>query len=477
MIIPAHIRAAAIDETWRRGDLSYLFHAGQRVLDKHYRDCSPRGKLIVANISRQFGKTAYGVKKSIETALRIPMAQIRVGTAFLSDLVKFIEPAFEKFLHDCPEDLKPEYNRSQHAYRFPNGSVIYLVGIDKNPNGLRGATLDFAFLDECGFIDSLALKTIYISVLLPATLHRPNAKILMASTPPDEPGHQFLEYMRQATAAGTYIEMDVYKNPMLSPAQIATMCSEVGGKDSAAWRREFLCEPVIDLERLIIPEWKTEYCQEVEPNAPYHHLWHRYVALDIGMVDWTALLFGYYDFKKAQLIIEDEFQIKGKDLTSLVLADAVKAKEKDLWGNAECGNGKVFRRIADNNNLILLNDMSSAHNVHFAPTTKDDLHAMVGEVREFVAAGRLLVHPRCRRLLACLQYGLWDSKRKGFGRQNEEVGHNDALAALVYMIRNLARNSNPIPPGFGFTPDKAWMGHVDTDSHNAKAIKKLFARR
>lgn len=471
-MVPAHIRAAAIDETWRRGDLSYLFHSGQRVLDKHYRDSAPRGKLIVANIARQFGKTAFGVIKSIEAALRIPKAQIRVGTAFLSDLVKFIEPAFDKFLEDCPEDLKPVYNKSEHSYRFPNGSVTYLVGIDKNPNGLRGATLDFAFLDECGFIDSLALKTIYVSVLLPATLHRPNAKIFMASTPPEEPGHQFIDYMRLAVSKGAYIEMDVFKNPMLTQKQIEEICAEVGGPDSAAWKREFLCQPVIDLERLIIPEWKQSYVQEVEPDPTYHHLWHRYVALDIGMVDWTALLFGYYNFKTATLVIEDEYQIKGKDLTSQVLAEAVRAKEKELWGSL-----KVFRRIADNNNLILLNDMSTAHNVHFAPTTKDNLHAMVSEVREFVNAGRLLVNPRCWRLLACLQYGLWDAKRKGFARQNEEVGHNDALAALVYMIRNLSQNSNPIPAGYGYTYDKAFIGRIDRDSNNAKVIKNMFKKR
>lgn len=38
------------------------------------------------------------------------------------------------------------------------------------------------------------------------------------------------------------------------------------------------------------------------------------------------------------------------------------------------------KRIADNNNVILLQDMSLMHGVHFAPTNKDTLMAMVNEV-------------------------------------------------------------------------------------------------
>jgi hypothetical protein len=77
-----------------------------------------------------------------------------------------------------------------HYYIFPNGSRIKLVGLDKNPNGLRGNTLDLIVIDECGFVTNL--DYIYKSVIIPATLHRPNCKIIMISTPPSTPAHPLL---------------------------------------------------------------------------------------------------------------------------------------------------------------------------------------------------------------------------------------------------------------------------------------------
>ena len=126
----------------------------------------------------------------------------------------------------------------------------------------------------------------------------------------------------------------------------------------------------------------------------------------------------------------------------------LKKREKELWLKDEKTGEtlSVFKRPADNNDRIVLNDIGSLHGLYFFPTKKaDSLEAMVNEVRLFISAGKLKVSPSCTQLLGCLKYGIWDKNRKAFER-SEVYGHYDAFAALMYLIRNLDLQTNPIPP-------------------------------
>jgi hypothetical protein len=122
------------------------------------------------------------------------------------------------------------------------------------------------------------------------------------------------------------------------------------------------------------------------------------------------------------------------------LAAQLKAKEVALWGES----AEVYKRIADNNNLIIINDLSVTYRMPFIPTNKEYLEEMVNKVRVWVAQGKLIVHPRCKMLLGCLRHGIWNKHRNAFER-SRTYGHYDHLAALVYLIRNVDTTTNPIP--------------------------------
>lgn len=102
---------------------------------------------------------------------------------------------------------------------------------------------------------------------------------------------------------------------------------------------------------------------------------------------------------------------------------------------------------------------------------------MVNEVRIWVAAGRVKIHPRCKQLIGCLRYGIWDNKRTQFARSGA-YGHFDALAALVYLIRNIDINSNPVPAHYGLTQDNWVLDQEEAQrSANAQAIMSIFKPR
>lgn len=455
-------RQKAIREKWHRGDIKYLLHSGQKVIQAKME--ASTGQLFVANVSRQFGKSYWAVTCAVQLAMRKKGSRIKYATAFHTDLVEFIIPTFQSVLEDCPFHLRPVWKVHGSKWCFPNGSEIKLVGLDRTPNSLRGNVIDMIIIDEAGFVENL--DYIYSSVIIPATTHRPDCKIILISTPPATPAHPFVEFIQRAEPQNAYIRMEVYDNPRINEVDIERLARAVGGKHTTTFRREFLCELILDEDLALIPEFSDDIVGEL-PISIYHELYHKYVGMDLGRRDHTALVFGYYDFKQAVLQIEDEITMAGPTWTTVTLKDEVIAKEQALWGDH-----KPFRRISDNNNPHLIMDLNALYGVHFVETSKESLEAMVNEVRIMVGSGHIRIHPRCKMLIGCLKYGLWDKNRKEFAR-NKIYGHFDHLAALIYLVRNLAKNSNPIPIDFGHDHTRSWMGHVKDDVRHSRNARTL----
>ena len=452
-----------IADGWRRGILLHLLHDGQKIIQKCYEESS--GQLFVANVSRQFGKSYWAVTKCIELANKKPKARIKYATAYQSDLTEFILPTFHEVLKDCPEYLKPKYKVQGSKWVFPNGSEIKLVGLDKSPNSLRGNVIDLIVIDEAGFVENL--QYVYSSIIVPATLHRPNCRIIFISTPPSTPAHSFGDFIQLAESQGSYVKLAIYDNPRITEADIERMAVAMGGRQTTTFRRECLCELVLDEDLALVPEWNDCLIQEPEYDA-FHKFYHRYVGMDLGRKDHTAIIFGYYNFKQACLYVEDELTMAGPSWTTVTLKDEILAKEQLCWGEA-----KPFRRISDNNNPHLVLDLNSLYDVHFLETSKESLEAMVNEVRIMIGTGHIKISPKCKMLIGCLKYGLWDKNRKEFAR-NKVYGHFDHFAALMYLVRNLAKNSNPIPADFGFENHRSWMGNLNKQSPNAQAIQNAL---
>ena len=364
---------------------------------------------------------------------------------------------------DAPHDLKPEWVAFDSVYKFPNGSMIHMAGTDKgNAESLRGTSSDLNIIDEAGFCSDL--DYILRSILMPQTLTTGGTTI-MASTPPKTPAHDFFEIAHECKDNGDYQEFTIYDNETLTPEIIELYAKESGGFDSSTFRREYLCKWEIESSAAVIPEWKEEYSATLQPSE-FTAYYHRYTAMDLGVRDLTAGCLGYYDFKRGVLHVEHEFEMGGPDMTTPKLAEMIRLKETECFGDI-----KPYRRISDNNNLMLLQDLGTLHGMHFAPTNKDNLHAMVNELRLMVNAGRVIIHPRCVRTIGSVQYAVWDDHRKEFAR-SKTYGHFDHLAALIYLVRNLDQSTNPIPETHGLGFNHFYEGALQKTKH--ASLKKAI---
>lgn len=440
-------------QCYLRGLLNYKLHAGQLVIDELYNKVNR--KLFVANCSRRFGKSFWVVVKLLSTAYKSKTKSV-IATAFKSDLIEFILPLFETVLEDCPEDLKPIYNKQRGVFTFYNGSEIRCVGLDKNPKGLRGNKINgLIAIDEAAFVNDL--DQIYSQVLVPTTMYS-DAKIIFISTPPKSPGHPFVKMCEKAKQENSYIKLSIYDNPMVTPEDIEQ--AKVECLTQSDFLREYCGEFVLDDVSAIVPEFNLNHVS-TNTRDEYFKYYHKYVCFDIGVRDPTFFLFAYWDFKKQCLMIEFENELKSEEVLTPNIAKVIR-ETSDYT--------EFYKEICDSNNLILVQDLNALHGRKVVPTSKTDLLTMVSDLRTAFKNNQINIHPRCEKLINQLQTGIWSKDKTKFERLNGH--HFDAIAALIYLWRGINKEENPISVYHNFDPANMIM-----PNQQPHPLTKLFKKR
>jgi hypothetical protein len=454
---------------WQIGELGYRLRNGQKRVRQQIAQIHARFIEAYLECTRRFGKSTYGLIWLSEYCIKNPgsvsafFAPVKEGLKdFIGDFNLPDSPIGSAF-KDCPEDLLPTLDHSL-TLTFPNGSKIIFRGSNNQQHRVRrGNSLRRVYVDEARDVDDL--DNLIGSVVIPS-LFLTDGRLLIGSTPADTEEHPLFAIKQAAEKEGRWIKYDIlearrYDPDIFTDARIQTFREAT--KDPVAWQREYMALWVKDPTKIIIPEWNDAQAVKIERDE-FFPFYHKYAALDSGVADKTAGLLGYYDFKQAKLVIEDEFVLQGEEVRTDRIAEAFKMREEMLGYQAThrkeemrklAQHERVFRRVADNDNLILVNDLNSLYGLDFFPTRKDDLPAQINLVREWAKNGRILVNPRCVELLGCLRNAIWDKNREKLAK-SKTYGHFDALMALVYLVRNVDTHTNPIPVNFG----KSWATHA-----------------
>lgn len=402
-----------VELAWLTGCLDYKLRPEQQVL-KDLLDKSGR-ELVVPNIARKIGKTTTCSTFAIEQAIQ-KKQHIRYATAFLSDLQEFLLPIFDLILADCPEHLMPKYKAFNKTYMFPNGSVIKLVGLDKNKNGLRGNIIDILIVDEAAFVSNL--EYLYKSVIIPATKNRP-FKLIFPSTPPESPEHFWArELLHKAKDRNTYIEMTLDADKSLDPAERKRLLDEVGGEQSATAQREYFCRIIVDATRAVAPNFDPKV--HVFDYEPEHVKWM--VFGDTGAKDKTVFLKVGFDHSTRLIHFRDELVAPQGLPTSEIVR-----LYKEKWGTA----------------MPLVLDCAEQLRIDYAglglsagSPLKDDFGAGILLLDNTWFNNRAVVHPDCKLLVRTLEAGLLNKTRTDYER-TESLGHCDAAAAAIYALRGV----------------------------------------
>lgn len=464
----------AIELLWRKGVLHWKLDINQKVM-YDFSQNKP-DKIIVIGSSRRIGKTFFLVTLAIETCLRRDNAIVKFIAPTVKDIKRIIAPLVREITEDCPLDIKPSYNTQDHVYRFKNGSEIQLAGTENGrAESIRGNQADLCLIDEAGFCDDL--DYIVKSILIPTTTTT-KGKIIMASTPPRSPDHPFMSFMGHAEAENRFIKRTIYDNPRLSPEDIKEIADSVGGVDSVDFKREYMVEMITSEDDAVVPEFNDNLQKSIVREVERPAFFDNYVSMDIGGRDFTAIVFGYYDFLNNTVVIEDELIFKGKEILTDNIAAQIKSKESFLWTNPMTAEVKTpTLRISDNNNIILINDLATKYGIGFVPTLKDDKDAALNNMRIMLKSGKIIINPRCKNLIFHLKGATWNSARTKYTR-SAGGGHWDMIDALVYLLRNINFSKNPYPQGYEYRHSGNPVFYTNQEQTNLssfeKGIKDIF---
>lgn len=440
-------RKEAIKELWYRGILSYKLHPIQQKMLNSY--MSLNNEITVIAAGRRSGKSFLLCVLAIETCLKNPNSIVKYVCPRKNMVKTILQPAMNSILSDCPPELKPEFKYNAYVYEFPNGSQIQMSGTDNGHHeNIRGGSSNLWIVDEAGFCDELDYV---VKTILAPTADTTGGRGIISSTPSKDTEHEFIKkYMEPAEEKGELIKYTVYDNPLLSKAKLEEIINRYSLKEKdPEFRREYLCEVVRSDEMHVVPEFTKELEQEIVKEWKRPAFFDSYVSMDLGGKDMTVLLFSYYDFRNGVIVIEDELAVPGQEVRLDKIAKDIKNKEIDLFTNVMSGEFKApYLRISDNNNLILLNDLNTKHNIMFIPTRKDNKEAALNTMRIKLAEKKIIIHPRCVTLIKHLRSTYWKKNRKDYERL-ADGSHGDALDCLCYLVRNVQEYRNPFPPGYG----------------------------
>lgn len=387
------------------------------------------------------------------------------------DAQEIVAPLIEEICRTAPFEVK--YDRQQSKFIFPGKGQIRLFGCDNKAkaNRGRGSGAHLVLIDEAGFVPTL--DYVLHSIVAPQTLTT-RGRVILASTPSDEPDHPFTQLAEKAESQGFYVRKTIYDNPRLTPQEIDQYIADDASimgmtvdefKQSDVYKREHLALRVIDTNLVVVPEWHGQFAHQDRPE-----FYDAYVSLDLGGVDPHGILFGYWDYANQCLVIEDELLLRDGEDTETI-CNRVKTKEQLLWGvDAWDGTLRAAQEQAgiihglDNKKQPYLRvcDMGGPKldlkidGVWFLPTEKQDKWQVIAQVRAMIRAGQIKISSKCRNLDRHLRTTMWQSEKTiTYRRKNGE--HGDLVDALVYMVRNLRRTRDPRPVRFGVDYENTWL--------------------
>lgn len=468
------------------------------------------------DISRQRGKSWKWTCVAVAWCHCFPGQSVKYLAQFGTSVRGIIAPTIALLIADMPPEFRPKHrgteaiheDKQDHKWHFPHRrggeSVLHATGANnQHYKALRGPRAHWLIQDECAFYDDFDDVQSALRPMLTTTL----GACVYPTTPPVTPAHPYERTFLALKAAGRISHHTIHNHPRLSPEDIQRLLEREAArmgmdlrafKRTTFYRREYLCLHVLEESRALIPEWNAPLDDAADDllavtlgstltlEVPRPVLYETYTSADFGFTRHpTAVLFAYWDFPAARLVVVDELGPLYRTRTDQ-LAKAYREKMAELWpssGSApflqstKVEGGFWAPRVAigdkGGRGEEVLTELAKEHGLAWTGAVKEaDLEVMVNDVRRLVSASKLVVHPRCKNLLKQLATGLWADKSRSDFEESAE-GHLDFIAALVYLVRAVDRQSNPIPVGYGTDPANTIV--VDSMQRGgSRALEEVF---
>jgi hypothetical protein len=447
-------------------------------------------RIFVMDISRRWGKTFLVALIFVEDLIRNRGWIKTYATAYLKDVAEIVIPMIEDICEDAPHDVRPIYRGSykgiDDVYVFPSsGSLLKLVGIDKNPRGLRGRGSHGYAITEAGRVPKLAST---IGSVIYSQFMRPQfrkATLILESNAPDDPEHDFDRiFIPDAEARGAYVFKTIDDNEAITEDMKLEFLAASDAIDPEITQLEYYGKRIRSPKKMVCAEFNEE--RHVVKPGPIPRYCRAFSALDPGGDrDPCGLLLGYWDFARAKLVIVASHM--QNNMRTNEIAEWFIEQEMRFWGmprtegpeelNKRHRNtkfhhskgwkfdtpehavtywdGTMFKpnpcnRVSDIDPLAV-GDLAVIYDMPFAKAEKYDSETAQNAVRTAFLRDQIEIWDNSGPLAMQCKRGTWRFDREGRRvdwASSDALGHLDCYACLVYMWRDVQhyRYLDPTPP-------------------------------
>ena len=467
---PAKARAILRELSKRKGQQPQWFNPDFKAQNDFIQDDA---KLKAVQCTRRAGKSygagLYAFKEAFETP--------GVSVAIIGLTRDSIKRIFMKdILHTINENLQLSAtpNKSDLTWTLPNGSIIYLIGIDNNTddmNKLLGQKLKLAIVDEAAFY-RIDLEKLVYEVLKPAMIDH-DGTIALISTTSHLTSSLYYDITQDQKKGWSIHKWTASDNPYISEAwgkEIEILKeNEPNIVNIPHFQRMYMNQWVIDMDALV---YRNQPGNELKtlPNTKMNYV----LGIDLGWNDATAFVVTAYNDHDPNLYIVETFQQSGMDFTDV--ANKIKELDSKYDFNRMVVDGAVKQGIEEmkkrhslpliiaekqgkRDYIELLNADLMLNRIKVLPPASE----IITEWSKLVWDERKLLkdkyeeHPGCPNHLsdAFLYAWRWTFQYSSKPKFNKPAPNSEAAVDQFWSDAATGANSNPIP---------AWQREEDDDN-------------
>ncbi len=390
-------------------------------------------RFMVLEWGRRTGKSTFTIVKTLMRAIHarkngrywiVAPTYKQAKNIFWRDLVgKYI-----------PQELVKRKNESELIIELVTGDVIELKGAD-NEDSLRGAGISGVILDEYAFMKPM----VWDRILRPMIVDSGGWAIFISTPNGFDHFHEMCIYSQEKMAKGDknwfYSHATTYDNPFIDDSELDELKATTP-------------DDVFDQEYLAIPTKKAglvykEFDKEthvIKIERPDYE-WAKYVSIDFGQTNPTAVLFIGVDAND-NIFVYDE--IYRSNMFTSELASLIKAKQGPYMITSFYGDQAAAQSIRDLQEYGI-----HVHGVQkrAGTVTEDYFRSGIEKVRGYLkiqegtGKPKIFIAAHCTNLIREFESYSWKELPEGATinkpeRPDKSFDHcMDALRYFIYMHR------------------------------------------
>jgi len=322
-------------------------------------------------------------------------------------------------------NIQAEFQESELTACFPNGSKIYLAGINGEHllDQLRGTPIDALVLDEAASYRGSVVQTLIEEVAEPALGDR-NGRIMMVGTPGPIPHGFFFDATSSKKPEWNIRHWSVLNNTHFADGKAAEWLANHKAKKAwsdihPVYQREYLGQWTLNSDALV---YRFEASRNV--GQPTHSLTHHVLGVDLGFKDATAfVVLGYNPEVSAKAYVVHTEAHSGWDITK------IKTKIKELQAKYS-----PHHTIMDEGGLgkLIAEELRNRDHISCSPAEKTDKAGWIELLNGALLQGELVVTDPSSPLIGEWINLQWDQDNPG---KEHDSYDNHCADACLYAFR------------------------------------------